>query len=146
MFISINIICISLVSLRETFESKGGASCSLSQSAPQLGPKGWQALDHLGTGWEIMFVCHFTGDSPTLPSLMNSNLQVQKTYFLATMSIRLTQVSLTFCMVPANGLPKPRPLSLISPHQYLYSKNFGHLFIRAITEIFLWYWIHIISS
>ena len=120
-----------------------------------------------------MLVCHFAGDSPTFPSLMKSYSQVQKTYFLATKSIRLTQVSRAFSLedgmaihsnILAQSIPwieepgwlqsielhrvghnwsnlactfalaflhcscqqtsQTCPLTLISPHQYLYYKNF----------------------
>lgn len=49
---------------------------------------------------------------------------MQKTYSLDTKSVKLTQRSLVFYMAPASGSPKPCPLTLISPHQSPYSKNF----------------------
>lgn len=69
-----------------------------------------------------------TRDPPTLPSLINFQLQVQMTYFLATNLISFTQGWVVFMDFPDNGLPKLCPLTLISPHQSPYSKNFreGH--------------------
>lgn len=77
---------------------------------------------------------------------MNSQ-QVQKTYFLDTKSVRLTQGSLIFlygsCQWTSQTLSINSNFS--SPISLLQEFQTGlHLFIRSIIKIFLWHWTQIL--